>query len=311
MTLALVFPGQGSQSVGMQNDLPGVYDTVAETYAEASDVLGFDLLALVSHGPAEALNQTVNTQPAMLVAGVATWRAWLAENGAQPALMAGHSLGEYSALVCSGSLSFRDAVSVVRRRAELMQDAVPAGEGGMAAVLGLDDEVVVELCAEQDDDGVVEAVNFNSPGQVVVAGNRVAVERLLERAKAAGARRAMMLPVSVPAHSSLMRPAGQILAEMLDATPFKDGSVPVICAVDGKPYGNAADIRTRVKSQVFSPVRWNATVASCVSAGVTSIVECGPGKVLSGLVRRIDRNIATSCVDSSASIRTAIGGGAA
>lgn len=308
MTIALVFPGQGSQSVGMQNDLPDVYDAVAETYAEASEVLGIDLLSLVREGPAEELNKTVNTQPAMLVAGVATWRAWNAESGARPAMMAGHSLGEYSALVCGGSLAFPDAVAIVRRRAELMQDAVPAGQGGMAAVLGLDDALVEQLCAESDGEGVVEAVNFNSPGQVVVAGHRAAVEQMLLRAKAAGARRAIMLPVSVPAHSSLMKPAGETLAKMLDDADFSDYSIPVICAADGTPYGDAEDVRARMKKQVYSPVRWSATIACCVSRDATSIVECGPGKVLTGLAKRIDKRIPASAVDSSASIRTAISG---
>ena len=220
MNLAFVFPGQGSQSVGMQADLPDTYEVARETYDEASNVLGFDLLDLVANGPAPKLDDTVNTQPAMLAAGVATWRAWLASGGPQPAMMAGHSLGEYTALVCAGVLEFADAVRLVRRRAELMQGAVPAGEGAMAAILGLDDDVVAAVCESASESGVAEPVNFNSPGQVVVAGASVAIDRVLELAKEAGARRALKLAVSVPAHSSLMRPAGEKLAESLAATRF-------------------------------------------------------------------------------------------
>jgi len=209
LTLAFVFPGQGSQSVDMQAELAAAYPEVAETYAEAGEILGFDLQELVRNGPAEQLNETVNTQPAMLTAGVAAWRSWKSAGGAMPEMMAGHSLGEYSALVAAGSLAFADALKVVRRRAEMMQEAVPAGEGAMAAVLGLDDQAMVDVCASASSIGVAEAVNFNSPGQVVVAGHKAAVERLIELAKEAGARRAISLPVTVPSHSSLMRPAGE------------------------------------------------------------------------------------------------------
>ena len=308
MTTAFVFPGQGSQSVGMQADLPASFPVVAETYAEASDVLGLDLWNLVQNGPKEQLDETTNTQPAMLTAGIATWRAWKDAGGPDPAMVAGHSLGEYSALVASGALSFADAVRLVRQRAELMQGAVPAGEGAMAAVLGLDDDVVLRVCEEASVDGVAEAVNFNSPGQVVVAGHRAVIETLIALAKEAGARRALILPVSVPAHSSLMRPAGETLAASLDSTTFNAPRFPVICAVDGTPYGDAEDIRERMKRQVFSPVRWVDTINHMVASGVTSIIEFGPGKVLAGLVKRIDRNIDGSCIDSSESLKNSLNG---
>ena len=308
MSVAFVFPGQGSQSVGMQTDLAEHFDVVRDTWSEAGDVLGLDLWSLASEGPAEQLDETVNTQPAMLTAGVATWRAWQASGGAAPVMMAGHSLGEYSALVASGALSFADAVAVVRRRAELMQGAVPAGEGAMAAVLGLDDDALVAVCEQVSARGVAEAVNFNSPGQVVVAGQREAIEVLIEKAREAGARRAILLPVSVPAHSSLMRPAGEALADTIAATAFSDPAVEVVSAVDGIPYKDAADIRERMQAQVYSPVRWVDTIQCMTSAGVTSIVECGPGKVLTGLLRRIDRGITAACLDSSAAIQSTIDG---
>jgi [acyl-carrier-protein] S-malonyltransferase len=304
LNLAFVFPGQGSQSVGMQADLPDTYKVARETYDEASNVLGFDLLDLVANGPAQTLDDTVNTQPAMLAAGVATWRAWVASGGPQPAMMAGHSLGEYTALVCAGVLEFADAVGLVRRRAELMQGAVPAGEGAMAAILGLDDDVVATVCEAASESGVAEPVNFNSPGQVVVAGASVAIDRVLELAKEAGARRALKLAVSVPAHSSLMRPAGEKLAESLAATKFAEPAVTVICAVDGTPYAGPDDIQRRMQAQVYSPVRWVQTVGHMAAGGVTHVAECGPGKVLAGLNRRIDRSLAATALDSSAAIQT-------
>ena len=275
---------------------------VGQTFSEASEVLGFDLWEMVQAGPAETLGETTNTQPAMLAAGVATWRAWQQSGGAMPAMMAGHSLGEYSALVCAGALAFDEAVAIVRRRAELMQGAVPPGEGGMAAILGLDDDVVLDVCRRASDAGVAEAVNFNSPGQVVIAGSLPAIEKATELAREAGARRAMMLAVSVPAHSSLMRPAGDALAETLAGARFSDPDGPVVCAVDGTPYGDAEDIRALMTVQVYSPVRWVATVQHMIGHGVSSVVECGPGKVLAGLVRRIDRDIDASCIDSPDSL---------
>ena len=302
MSTAFVFPGQGSQSIGMQADLAEHWPLVRETYSQASEALGFDLLELVSNGPEDRLNETTNTQPAMLTAGVATWRAWKAAGGDDPTMMAGHSLGEYTALVCAGAFEFTEAVRLVRRRAELMQSAVPPGEGAMAAVLGLDDEVIVDACSRASAEGVVEAVNFNSPGQVVVAGQRAAVERLLDLAREAGARRAILLAVSVPAHSSLMQPAGEQLASDIDAATISDPEISVICAVDGTPYGNAEDIRARMKMQVYSPVRWVDTVSHMAASGITRIVECGPGKVLAGLNRRIDRSLESATLVSAGTI---------
>jgi len=271
-------------------------------------VLGGDVLALVSGGPAEALNETVNTQPAMLTASVATWRAWQSAGGPLPEQMAGHSLGEYSALVCAGAVEFADALRLVAERAELMQNAVPAGQGAMAAVLGLDDEAVVAACASAStSELVVEAVNFNAPGQVVIAGHREAVDQAIEAARGAGARRAMTLPVSVPSHSSLMRPAGEVLAASIDTTAFRSPQVTVIGAVEGTPYEDADDIRERLKAQVFSPVRWVTTVHRLAGGGATRVVECGPGKVLTGLNRRIDRDLDTVALVSAEDIETLAG----
>ena len=308
MTVAFVFPGQGSQSVGMQENLAAEHPIVRETYEEASDALGFDMYALVKDGPKEALDETVNTQPAMLTAGIATWRAWQQAGGDAPAMMAGHSLGEYSALVASGALPFHDTVSLVRKRAELMQGAVPAEEGAMAAIIGLDDEAVVEACQTASEAGVAEAANFNTPGQVVVAGDKPGIEKLIELAQAAGARRAMMLAVSVPAHSSLMRPAGETLAGLIQASAFTDPEVTVISSVDGTPYADAEDMRARMQAQVYSPVRWVNVINHMQASGVDSIIECGPGKVLAGLVRRIDRSVSAACIDSADALQTAMNG---
>jgi len=308
LTVAFVFPGQGSQSIGMQQALAAEYPVVGETYQQASETLGFDLWDLVQNGPAEALDETVNTQPAMLTAGVATWRAWQVAGGEAPVMMAGHSLGEYAALVSSGALAFRETVSLVRRRAELMQGAVPAGEGAMAAILGLDDNAVLQACKAAADTGVAEAANFNTPGQVVVAGDKAGIARVIELAIAAGARRAMPLAVSVPAHSSLMRPAGLELAALIDAAVFGEPEVTVVSAVDGIPYANAADMRERMKVQVYSPVRWVDVIGCMTGNGVDTIYECGPGKVLAGLMRRIDRDVATACIDGPEVLREAIDG---
>lgn len=309
MTLAMVFPGQGSQSQGMLAELAAEHEEVAETYSEAGNILGCDLWDLVQNGPAEKLNETMVTQPAMLAAGVATWRLWKKLGGALPAAMAGHSLGEYTALTCAGAIEFQDALRVVQRRAELMQNAVPAGEGAMAAILGLEDQAVRDACAKASGVGVAEAANFNSPGQVVVAGHRAAVERVIELAKEAGARRAIMLAVSVPSHSTLMLDAGEALAESLNAAAFQAPSIPVINAVDAMPYSDANDIRERLTRQVSSPVHWVDTVQRLIADGATSIVECGPGRVLAGLVKRIDRSVPSSCIDSPDALQKALGKG--
>lgn len=294
----MVFPGQGSQSPGMLAELAAQHPEVSDTYAEASDMLGYDLWNLVQNGPAEKLNETIVTQPAMLAAGVATWRLWQKLGGALPVAMAGHSLGEYTALVCAGAIEFRDAVGLVQRRAEFMQNAVPAGEGAMAAILGLDDQAVRDVCRNAANGGVAEAANFNSPGQVVIAGHRGTIERAIELAKEAGARRAIMLAVSVPSHSTLMLPAGEALAGSLQAAAFQAPSLPVINAVDATPYTDASDIRQRLTRQVSSPVHWVDTVQRLIADGATSIGECGPGKVLTGLIKRIDRSVRSFCIDS-------------
>ena len=294
----MVFPGQGSQSPGMLAELAAQHPEVSDTYAEASDMLGYDLWNLVQNGPAEKLNETIVTQPAMLAAGVATWRLWQKLGGALPVAMAGHSLGEYTALVCAGAIEFRDAVGLVQRRAEFMQNAVPAGEGAMAAILGLDDQAVRDVCRNAANGGVAEAANFNSPGQVVIAGHRGTIERAIELAKEAGARRAIMLAVSVPSHSTLMLPAGEALAESLQAAAFQAPSLPVINAVDATPYTDASDIRQRLTRQVSSPVHWVDTVQRLIADGATSIAECGPGRVLTGLIKRIDRSVGSFCIDS-------------
>lgn len=301
----MVFPGQGSQSVGMQADFADRYPVVAETYSRAGEVLGYDLFDLVANGPEEKLNQTEVTQPAMLTADVSTWRAWQATDGPLPAIMAGHSLGEYAALVCSGAMAFEVALDLVRNRARYMQEAVPAGNGAMAAILGLDDRQIQEVCENASRIGIAEAVNFNSPGQVVVAGHKKAIDRLIELAREAGARRAILLPVSVPSHSTLMRPAGERLGAEIDACDIRTPAVPVVCAVDGTPYGDAEDIRTRLKAQVYNPVRWVDTVQYMTGAGAKKIIECGPGKVLGGLLRRIDKSLTVACLDSSAALQAA------
>jgi [acyl-carrier-protein] S-malonyltransferase len=287
MMIAFVFPGQGSQSVGMMQsfgDLPGL----RETFAQASKLLGQDLWKLVAEGPAEELNLTANTQPVMLVAGVALYRAWQAREGSAPAFMAGHSLGEYTALVASGALDFADAVPLARFRARAMQEAVPAGVGAMAAIVGLDDDVVRAVCAEASGpDEVAEAANFNSPAQVVIAGNKTAVERGMEIAKARGAKRAVLLPMSVPSHCSLMRPAAERMRQELGSPSFRRGTVPVLHNADAKSAESADAIKDALVRQLVQPVRWVETVRQMVSSGVTHIVECGPGKVLAGLNKRI------------------------
>ena len=301
----MVFPGQGSQSQGMQSDLAEAFSEVAEVYAEASAILGYDLWQLVQEGPAERLGETVVTQPAMLTAGYAAWRAWQSAGGPPPAQVAGHSLGEYTALVCAGSVSFADALTVVRRRSELMQQAVPAGAGAMAAILGLDDAQAIEVCAAAAEDGVADAVNFNAPGQVVIAGDSAAIDRAIALAKERGARRAMMLPVSVPAHSALMREAGEALADALAGAEFTTPAITVIAASDALPYTDGDDIRERLSRQVYAPVQWVATVQAMIAAGATSVIECGPGKVLTGLMRRIDRSVPASCLETADNINTA------
>lgn len=282
---AFFFPGQGSQSVGMMSGF-GESQIIRDTFTEASDILGVDLWTMATE-PNEAINETTNTQPIMLTAGVATWRAWLAVSDKMPLVLAGHSLGEYTALVASGALSFKDALPLVRYRAEVMQNAVPAGVGAMAAILGLDDDVVRAVCAEAAQNEVLEAVNLNSPGQVVIAGNKAAVERGMEIAKAKGAKRALPLPVSVPSHCALMQPAAVKLADYLKGVTVNAAQIPVLHNADVAAYHDGDKIKDALVRQLYSPVRWVETVQAIAAQGVTQAAECGPGKVLAGLTKRI------------------------
>jgi len=290
-TLGMVFPGQGSQSVGMLAELASRYPVVADTFEEASDVLGYDLWALVQDGPAEELNLTDRTQPAMLAAGVGVWRVWLEQGGAIPGAMAGHSLGEYTALVCAGALELADAIGLVAERGRRMQAAVPEGTGAMAAILGLEDASVAAVCEQAAEGRVVTPVNFNSPGQVVIAGEAGAVQRAMELAKEAGAKRAVQLPVSVPSHCALMQPAAAQFAERLRATTIRATDIPVIQNVDVVAHESPDAIRDGLVRQLYSPVQWVRTIESMAGRGVSRIIEAGPGKVLAGLCKRIDKSL--------------------
>ena len=295
-SIAFVFPGQGSQSVGMLQALAADHPQVADTFREASDILGKDLWALVCAGPKEDLDRTENTQPAMLAAGVAVWRVWEACDGRRPGFMAGHSLGEFTALVCSGAMEYADAVRLVAARGRFMQEAVPAGTGAMAAILGLSDEQVRNLCAEVASGDVVEAVNFNSPGQVVIAGAAPAVARAIEAAKAAGAKRALPLPVSVPSHCALMRPAAERLRSELEDVRIKAPEIPVLHNVTAGPASDPDQIRDLLTQQLYSPVRWVEIVQALAAQRVGLLVEAGPGKVLAGLSKRIDKQLESLAV---------------
>ncbi|MDH4608146.1 ACP S-malonyltransferase [Pseudomonas sp. BN102] len=297
-SLAFVFPGQGSQSLGMLAEQGGQQKLVLDTFAEASEALGYDLWALTQQGPEEQLNQTDKTQPAILAASIALWRLWLAEGGARPAYVAGHSLGEYSALVAAGSLAFADAVKLVERRGQLMQQAVPAGQGGMAAILGLEDADVLAACAEAAQGEVVSAVNFNAPGQVVIAGAAAAVERAIEVCKARGAKRAMPLPVSVPSHCALMRPAAERFAESIEALAWQAPQIPLVQNVSAAVAADLDVLKRDLLAQLYSPVRWVESMVCLSESGVTDLVECGPGKVLSGLNKRCVKGVNTHNLDT-------------
>jgi [acyl-carrier-protein] S-malonyltransferase len=301
---AFVFPGQGSQAVGML-DAWGDHAAVRETLAEASDALGEDIGKLIAEGPKETLDLTTNTQPVMLTAGIACWRVWLAETGLQPAAVAGHSLGEYSALVAAGALKLKDALPLVRFRAQAMQEAVPVGTGGMAAILGLDAAAVKAGCADAAAacGEAVEAVNFNDPKQIVIAGTKAAVEKACEMLKAAGAKRALPLPVSAPFHSSLMKPAAERLKEKLAATPFASPVVPVLNNIDVAVVDSADAIRDALYRQAFGPVRWVESIQALKARGLLHVFECGPGKVLAGMVKRIDAELVTGTVFDPASLQ--------
>jgi len=289
MGFAFVFPGQGSQSVGMLGALAAAHATVGATFEEASEALGYDLWKLVAAGPEEALNATERTQPAMLAAGVATWRVWQERGGGMPDVVAGHSLGEFTALVCAGALDFAPAIQLVRFRGQAMQAAVPAGTGAMAAILGLDDADLAAVCREGAQGQVVEPANFNSPGQVVIAGEKAAVERAMQAAKARGAKRAVLLPVSVPAHSSLMLKAAERLREQLAQLAIRRPAIRYLSAVDATEHADPADLRALLVRQLSSPVRWTDTLRALATPSITQVIECGPGKVLSGLNRRIEK----------------------
>lgn len=305
MTLAIVFPGQGSQSVGMMKGL-ATERAVESTFREASLIADVDYWSMVNEGPAEALNQTVNTQPLMLVAGVACWRAWRDKGGPMPAWFAGHSLGEYTALVAAGALDFEEAVPLVRLRAQAMQDAVPQGTGGIAAILGLDDARLPELCAQAAQGEVVEAANLNSPGQVVIAGHRAAVERAMALAKEMGAKRAVMLPMSAPSHCSLMRPAAERLRARLEQVKLRAPSVRVVHNRFVEAFTDPDRIRRALVEQLDHPVRWIETVQFLAAQGVTRVVECAPGKVLAGLVKRIAPDVEALAITDSASLDAAL-----
>jgi [acyl-carrier-protein] S-malonyltransferase len=308
MSLAFVFPGQGSQSVGMLAALGAAEPIVRQTFAEASDVLGYDLWSLCQQGPETDLGATERTQPAMLAAGVATWRVWVGHGGPKPVAMAGHSLGEYTALVCSGAIAFGEAVDLVRHRGQLMQQAVPLGQGAMAAILGLEDADLEAACREAAQGEVVEPVNFNAPGQTVIAGNAGAVARALDAARQRGAKRAVLLPVSVPSHSSLMREAAEQFAQRLAVVDFKLPDVRDVYTVDVRRHETADGIRLALKEQLYKPVRWADTVRAMLATGVTTLVECGPGKVLTSLNKRIERrpDLRLLALDDPAAIDAAL-----
>jgi len=308
MTLAIVFPGQGSQSVGMMKGFAGE-PLVERTFREAGALVGVDYWSMVNDGPPEALNQTVNTQPLMLVAGVACWRAWRAKGGPMPAWFAGHSLGEYSALVAAGALAFEDAVPLVRFRAQAMQEAVPEGTGGIAAILGLEDAKLPQVCAEAAQGEVLEAANLNSPGQVVIAGHRAAVERGMALARDLGAKRAVMLPMSAPSHCSLMRPAAERLRARLASVPVRKPAVPVVHNRFVAAFDDPARIREALVEQLDHPVRWIETVRFLAVQGVKRIVECAPGKVLTGLNKRIAGEVECVALQDSAALDAALAGG--
>jgi len=303
---AFFFPGQGSQSVGMLAELAAAFPLVRATFDEASQALGRDLWQLAQQGPQAALDQTENTQPAMLAAGVAVWRCWREQGGAMPSVMAGHSLGEYSALACAGALHFDDAVRLVAERARLMQAAVPNGSGAMAALLGLDDAAVAELCEANADGEILESVNFNAPGQVVIAGARTAVQRAIDASKAAGAKRAVLLPVSVPSHCTLMRDAAEQFALELERVELRAPSIPVIHNVSVETADSPELIRALLSQQLYSPVRWVETVRAVADRGTQLAIEAGPGKVLASLGKRIDKRLTTLPVFDPEGLSTAL-----
>lgn len=305
-SLAFVFPGQGSQQIGMLAELAQTHSVITETFAEASEVLGYDLWALIQDGPAEALNQTDKTQPALLTAGVALWRLWLQQGGATPSVLAGHSLGEYTALVCAGAIDFKDGVKLVELRGRFMQQAVPAGAGAMAAILGLADDAVQAACEDAAQGGVVAAVNYNCPGQIVIAGEKEAVERGIEACKAAGAKRAIPLPVSVPSHCELMKPAAEQMAQALADIAVAQPKIPVIQNVSASVSASVDELKASLLAQLYSPVLWTNSVQAMVALGVENTIECGPGKVLSGLNKKIHKPLVVAAINDAAGLEKAL-----
>lgn len=310
-SLAFVFPGQGSQAVGMLAELAVQHREIRATFAEASAVVGIDLWTLAQQGPEAQLNRTENTQPALLAAGVAVWRVWCKLGGAKPAWMAGHSLGEYTALVAAGALDLGEAVSLVAERGRLMQDAVPEGEGAMAALLGGDDALIAQVCAEVAEGQVVAPANFNAPGQTVIAGQADAVDRALARLAERGVRKAIRLPVSVPSHCDLMRDASARLAERMGSLAWRMPDVPVVQNVEARAYGSIEYIRAALERQLYMPVRWTESVQALAAQGVTRVVECGPGKVLTGLARRIDKSLDALSLGTPVELEMALSAAAA
>ena len=300
--IAFVFPGQGSQSVGMLGELGADHSVVIETFAQASEVLGYDLWDLVQHDKDCTLNQTHITQPALLTASVALWRLWLNQGGITPSILAGHSLGEYSALVCAGALDFADAVRLVEARGQFMQAAVPPGEGAMAAIIGMDDDAIASACEASAQGQVVAPVNYNSPGQVVIAGSKSAVERAMVACKEAGAKRALPLPVSVPSHCALMLPAAEKLRTMLEGMQVRVPSIPVVQNVNAKVAASGDIIVDNLVAQLHQPVLWTQCVESIAASGVDLVVECGPGKVLNGLTKRINKTLQSASINDAASL---------
>ena len=304
--LAFVFPGQGSQKIGMLAELAADNPTVEATFAEASEALGYDLWDMIQNGDQEDINLTERTQPMLLACSVAIWRLWGEKGGPMPSQFAGHSLGEWSALVCAGSLDFADAVKIVRSRGAYMQQAVPVGEGAMAAILGIADDIIIAACDSARESGVVNAVNFNAPGQVVIAGSTAGVDRAITICKEAGAKRAMALPVSAPFHTSLMRPAAEQLAELVQATSFVSPTIPVIHNVTAQTEADPKIIKSLMLEQIYKPVMWVDCILALKAAGAEQFVECGPGRVLNGLTKRIDRDLTSFSSDDAASLDNAL-----
>ena len=305
--LAIVFPGQGSQSLGMMNGLIELHPDIKETFTTASDILGYDLLEVITSDHEENLNQTEITQPALLTSAYATWLIWKEVSDLLPTVLAGHSLGEYTALVCAGVITFEDAVALVAERGRCMQKAVPSDAGSMAAILGLNDEQVIQVCTDTAENEIVSAANFNSPGQVVIAGHKLAVERAINAAKDAGAKRAMLLPVSVPSHCMLMKDAADEFSAVLNNITFSNAEIPVLQNVDAIVKSKSDEIIPALLEQLYKPVRWTDSINTMKGMNITKIVECGPGKVLSGLIKRIDRSLETVSIQDEATLKKALG----